>query len=297
MIEVQKNTLLSKKTFYGIGGHADEFYEIDNINGLDELWAETISQKIPKIIIGKGSNIVFADRGFRGRIFSPKFEKIDWISKEDSIVSVQTGCDAQKFIEDTNKAGFEDLCNLSGIPGNVGGFVRGNAGAYGSEIADKIISVEFLDETGTRQKISKKDADFVYRGSLFKQNSDLFILSTTFQLNQKTDSKKALKKTKDLLSSRWDKYPAGRSGGCVFKNPEGQIAGKLLDELGAKGDIMGNIQIAEEHANFFINKGNATQKDILDLIKKWQEIILEKHGIKLEPEIYIINEFGKQVKF
>ncbi len=292
MIEVQKNIRLAEKTFYGIGGVASEFYEIHDTNGLDELWAETISLKIPKIILGKGSNIVFADKGFYGRVFSPKFDKIKWIDKKNGIVSVEVGQNAQKFIENTNKHGFQDLCNLSGIPGNIGGFVRGNAGAYGAETADNIIGIEYLDETGNLRKINKKDANFVYRGSVFKQNPDLFIIRAIFQLNKKTTPEKALEKTKKLLTSRWKKYPAGRSGGCVFKNPEGEIAGKLLDELGAKGDKIGNIQVAKEHANFFVNLGNATAKDILELIKKWQDIVWEKHKIKLEPEIYIIDERG-----
>ncbi len=296
MIEVQKNIRLSQKTFYGIGGIANEFYEIDDIKCLDELWAETISLNIPKIILGKGSNMVFADKGFVGRVFFPTFNKIKWISKKDGIVSVESGCSFQKFIEETNKLGFEDLCNLSGIPGNVGGFIRGNAGAYGIETSDNIIAIEYLDENGDLQKISKDKAKFIYRGSLFKQNPDLFVIKAIFQLNKKEKPQIALENTKNLLKTRWEKYPAGRSGGCVFKNPKGQIAGKLLDELGAKGDCIGGIEIADNHANFFINKGNATQKDILDMISKWQKIVFEKHQIRLQPEIYVIDEFGSTLQ-
>lgn len=298
MIEVQKNVLLSEKTFYGIGGPADELYEIDSPDGFGEIWDETIHQNIPKIILGKGANIVFSDKGFRGRVFIPKFDKITWVDKENGIVTVDTGCEFQKFIEETNKAGFEDLCNLSGIPGNTGGFIRGNAGAYCMETGDEIIAVEALDSSGRPQKMAHKNCHFEYRGSVFKKKPDLFILRATFQLTQKTDPEDALHQTKTLQKNRWQKYPAGRSGGCVFKNPDpenGLLAGKLLDELGAKGDCIGGIEIPQEHANFFINKGNGKQKDILDLIEKWTKIVWEKRAAKLEPEIYIIDEYGKKI--
>jgi len=303
MINIQSNILLSQKTFYGIGGPAQEFYQIDNLSGFPELWAETITQKIPKIILGKGSNIVFADKGFQGRVFFPNFQKSREISinKTTSIFEVEVGKNFQEFIEETNKSGFEDLTNLSGIPGNIGGFTRGNAGAYGSETADFIEAIEFLDESGITQKISKKSANFVYRGSIFKENPNLFITKVIFKLTKKDlnnpekTPEKLLTNTKNLLKTRWQKYPAGRSGGCVFKNPPNNIAGKILDELGAKGDQIGDCQISEKHANFFVNKKQAKQKDLIQLIKKWQKIVWEKQQIKLEPEIYIIDEFGKKL--
>lgn len=300
MIEVLQNIPLSQKTFYGIGGPADEIYEIDDIEGLGEIWAETIAQNIPKVVLGKGSNIVFADKGFRGRVFIPKFDNISPLPTPNSslIVSAQAGTNFQSFIEETNRLGFEDMCNLSGIPGNVGGFIRGNAGAYGIETSDFVVAIEYLDEDGIQQKISVHNCDFTYRGSIFKQNPNLFIGNATFKLTQKSDPQKALDKTRNLLQERWGKYPPGRSGGCVFKNPDqekGLFAGKILDELNAKGNQIGGIEISNEHANFFVNKEKGTQKDILELIKKWQKIVWEKHQIKLEPEIFIIDEFGKKI--
>ncbi len=297
MIEVLQNIPLSKKTFYGIGGPADEIYEIHDTDGLGELWAETIAQNIPKIVLGKGSNIVFADKGFRGRIFIPIFQVIDpqKVTNNELFISAQAGTSFQSLIEETNRLGFKDLCNLSGIPGNVGGFVRGNAGAYGIETGDFVVAVDYLDENGVRQKKSAKDCHFSYRESLFKQNSNLFILKATFKLTQKSDPQKALDQTRTLLQERWQKYPPGRSGGCVFKNPNqthGLFAGKMLDELHAKGDRCGDIEISKEHANFFVNKGKGTQKDVLKLIKKWKKKVYDKYKVKLEPEIFIVDEFG-----
>ncbi len=302
MIEVLLNTPLSQKTFYGIGGPADEFYTLNNTDGLGELWAETIAQNIPKVILGKGSNIVFSDKGFRGRVFCPAFKNIDKAaeSKEKLFVTAEAGASFQTLIETTNKYGYADLCSLSGIPGNVGGFIRGNAGAYGVETSDFVVDITYLDEQGQIQKISHKKALFGYRGSIFKQNPDWLILKATFGLYQKDLPKTALEKTKQLLTERWEKYPAGRSGGCIFKNPDpknGLLAGKILDSLGAKGDRSGDIQIAKEHANFFVNTGQGKQADICRLIHKWQKRVYASQQIKLEPEVFIVDEYGKPVLF
>ena len=296
MITTHTNFPLSKKTFYGLGGPADELIEIKDPAGLLELWAETVANKTPKIILGKGSNMAFSDKGFRGRVFLPLFDKIHHHAPPSHYlrrVTVDAGCSFQKFIEDTNREGYFDLCPLSGIPGNVGGFVRGNAGAYGAETADFVTEIQYLDEDGVHQKMSGKEAEFEYRGSIFKKNPDLFILRATFTIEEKGNPQEALDKSKKLLQERWGKYPAGRSGGCVFKNPDqdnGLFAGKLLDEMGAKGDSLGDMVISDEHANFIVNKGEGTQKDLIDLMKRWQEKVLAQHNVKLEPEIYLVDE-------
>ncbi len=285
----------SELTFYGVGGPVDEMYEVDDILEFSDIWAETVSQKIPKLVIGKGSNLLPADSGFRGRVFIPKFEATIW---KDNVVTVEAGKNFQAFIEETNEKGFADLCNLSGIPGNVGGFVRGNAGALGSEISDFCVGVEYLDENGILQKLSNKDCRFGYRESIFKEKPDWCVVRGIFLLKKTvgTHCNASLQKTKEILAQRWQKNPGGRSGGCLFKNPEGEIAGRLLDECGAKGDQVGQAQISEKHANFFLNLGGATQADILALARKWQKIVLEKKGIKLEPEIFICDEKGQKIE-
>ncbi len=293
-IKVEYNKLLSKLTFYGVGGPADEVFEVDDVSELAEIWTETTANKIPKVVIGKGSNFLPADIGFRGRVFVPRFEAVVWKGKE--VVSVEAGKNFQDFIEETNQKGWGDLCNLSGIPGNVGGFLRGNAGALGTEISDSCVGVEYLDEYGNLQKIPAGKCGFGYRESIFKQKPDWCIVRGVFEFkNEETRRGASLQKTKEVLAQRWQKNPAGRSGGCLFKNPEGEIAGKLLDECGAKGDQIGSAKISEDHANFFLNLGDATQADILALARKWRGIVLEKKGIKLEPEIFICDERGQRI--
>ena len=292
MINTLYNHPLSEKTFYGIGGPADEIWEVDDVEAFADIWAETIAQNIPKVIIGKGSNTIFSDRGFKGRVLLPLFDKTLW---KKNIVTVEVGKNFQTFIEETNKKGFEDLCNLSGIPGNVGGFIRGNAGALGTEIADTCIGVEYIDEYGQIQKRAAQDCEFGYRESIFKHRPDWCIVRATFALHVENRHACSLQKTKGTLQERWSKNPAGRSGGCLFKNPPGHIAGKLLDECGAKGDRIGDAEISEKHANFFLNKGKATQQDILVLAKKWKDIVKKEKSITLESEVFICDEYGKQI--
>ncbi|MCF7918203.1 UDP-N-acetylmuramate dehydrogenase [Candidatus Gracilibacteria bacterium] len=315
-MEILKNEPLSRHTFYGVGGLADEFYKVDDAESFAELWAETIQAKIPRLILGKGSNLLCSDAGFRGRVFSLEFDKITWDipspfrkggKKGGFFVTVESGKNFQAFIEETNKQGFEDLCNLSGIPGNVGAFVRGNAGAFGSETKDFIKSVEFLDESGNLKTFNREECQFGYRESVFKSHPDWCVIKSTFELHQKADPESSLKKTRNLLAERWRKYPPGRSGGSFFKNPsplggdapskaEGLFAGKLLEEAGAKGDTIGHAQVSEKHANFILNlEGKAKQSEIIELARKWKKIVFEKFGVTLEPEIFICDERGGKI--
>ncbi len=293
MPTIQTSLPLSDLTFYGVGGPAHEVWFVESAEEFAPLWAEAIEQEIPRIVLGKGSNTLFADQGYKGRVFIPQFQATRW---QGPTVTVEAGKSFPEFIEETNDHGFEDLCLLSGIPGNVGGFVRGNAGALGTDIAATCMGVEYVDETGSLQKIAAEKADFDYRHSIFKTQPNWAIVRATFRLSHSTDPESARTKTKEITAQRWAKNPAGRSGGCLFKNPEGHIAGKLLDECGAKGDRSGDAQISPDHANFFINKGQATQRDILHLARKWKTIVREKTGIKLEPEIFICDEQGKKVQ-
>jgi UDP-N-acetylmuramate dehydrogenase len=293
-MEILKNEPLSKHTFYGVGGIADEFWKITTSEKFDDIWAETNAMKIPYLLIGKGSNLLLSDRGFRGRVFVLEFEKVRW---KNNFVKVESGKNFQQFIEETNKKGFEDLCNLSGIPGNVGAFIRGNAGAFGLETKDFLKSVDFLDENGRIKTFHREQCAFDYRDSLFKKHPKYCILSAIFELTQKSDPEISISQTRNLQKERWKKYPPGRSGGSFFKNPPGNYAGKLLEMVGAKGDQIGNAQISDRHANFILNRqGKATQKDILTLARKWKTRVHETFGINLEPEVFICDEYGKKIE-
>ena len=310
-VEILKNQNLAKFSYFGIGGNADEIWKISDIKSMAEAWSETFAEKIPRIILGAGSNCVFSDKGFLGRVFIFTGKEYVW---QRNIVTVETGERLQKMVEKFAGFGWSDLNNLSGVPGTLGGAVRGNAGAYGSEISDKLVQVEYIDEYGNLHKIPRILCEFGYRTSIFKKNPNWFITRATFQLTEKGDATEILKEVKKQFIIRVKKNPSGRSGGSFFKNPPeselnlktykkytGEIAerlyaGKLLDEAGAKGDKIGTAQVSAEHANFFMNIGNAKQADLLKLAKKWQDKVLEKSGILLEPEVVLLNERGNFIK-
>lgn len=293
-IEIFRNQLLRNHTFYGVGGPIDELYKIGSFAAFEDIWIETLQQQIPFLLLGKGSNLLCSDKGFRGRVFVITSDHVQWLTPHT--VRVDVGKNWQSFVEETNSQGLEDLCPLSGIPGNVGGFIRGNAGAFGLETADRLVSVEYLDEDGNVKTLTKDQCQFQYRHSIFKDHPTWCILRGTFAFKNPADPKESLQKTKDLMAERWRKYPPGRSGGSFFKNPEGDFAGRLLESVGAKGDRIGYAQVADKHANFIINlEGKALQEDILALARKWKRSVLEAHGITLEPEIFICDEWGQKI--
>lgn len=303
---IEKNIPLSQITFFGVGGPADELVRISDITALPDFWAETIATSIPHFILGSGSNLVCSDAGFRGRVIIIDADHTNW--RED-IVTVDAGKNLQKLILDAANRGWNDFANLAGIPGTIGGAVRGNAGAYGSEISDKLVSVEFCDENGIVRILPAREFQFTYRDSIFKQNPNWCVMRATFRLNEKEDRTHAQTNAQNLIKERWDKYPAGRCGGSFFKNPSSPtdltklekqdakpFAGWLLETLGAKGDQIGGAQISEKHANFLMNAENAKQADVIALATKWKEKVLDEFNIELEPEVMLVDQHGNRVR-
>lgn len=298
MIEVTKNAPLSAHTYFGVGGPADELVTVSDLVALPEIWAETIALRLPRLVLGDGSNLVCSDAGFRGRVFKITAEKTEW---RDEIVTVDAGKNLQQLILDAASRGWSDLANLAGIPGTIGGAVRGNAGAFGSEICDRVVAVEFCDENGTVRRLPARECAFGYRDSIFKKNPDWCVFRATFQLRDRADRDTAMQQAQDLIAERWKKYPPGRCGGSFFKNPTDvpadcePFAGWLLENSGAKGDRIGGAEISSQHANFLMNADAATQANVLALAQKWHKIVREKYDVNLEPEVMLINERGARI--
>ena len=296
---IEKNLSLSSLTYFGVGGRADELVRVTDTQTLSEIWAETIALKLPHLILGSGSNLVYSDAGFRGRVFIIDANKSLW---RENIITVEAGKNLQQLILDAAGRGFSDFTNLAGIPGTIGGAVRGNAGAFGSEIKDTLESVQFCDENGMIRILLARECGFEYRESIFKKNPQWCILQATFRLTEKINCNEALNNAKKLIQERWQKYPPGKCGGSFFKNPitvpDGIMpyAGWLLENSGAKGDQIGGAQISEKHANFLMNADTATQKDVLELARKWHKIIFKKYNISLEPEVMLVDEYGKRIE-
>lgn len=243
-------------------------------------------QNIPITIIGNGSNILVKDKGIRGIVIKLNFNEV---VKENNILNVGSGVLLVKLARialDNELTGLEFAC---GIPGTLGGAIFMNAGAYGQEIGDKVIEIKYMDENLNIRTITKEESQFSYRKSIFQKN-DGIILNAKIKLEK--GIKENIKKKMDEYSKiRKEKQPLNMpSAGSVFKREENFIPAKLIDECGLKSYSIGDAQISSLHAGFIVNKGNATAKEITELIKYIQNKIKEKYNLIIEPEIRILGE-------
>jgi UDP-N-acetylmuramate dehydrogenase len=278
----QYNTPLKEHCTYGIGGPAKELAFARTKEELIHLLGEAKRLQKKYIVIGKGSNCLFDDRGFNGLVIINKIGEIEW---RESSVYVGAGYSFSLLGIQASRKGFSGLEFASGIPGSVGGAVYMNAGAGGSEVKDVLIDVEFIHEDGRVELLKRESLQFSYRMSPFQEMKGA-IIAVTFHLQPSLDAKA---KQEKLLAYRLDTQPyKDKSCGCVFRNPEGDSAGRLIDSIGLKGTCFGGAKISEAHANFIVNQGEASAKEILDLIKHVQMKVKDEVGIVLEPEVKYI---------
>lgn len=283
----QENKPLSEISTFGIGGPAKYFIEADSIEKIQQAVLESQIKKIPYLVIGKGSNTLFSSQGFHGLVI---LNKITFI-KEVAPHTFHVGA-GYSFSHLGTKTARENLTGLefaSGIPGSVGGAVFMNAGANGQETKDTLISVDFLEESGEIKTYLKENLKFSYRTSPFQEKKGV-ILAATFKLEP---LESARKRQIEIISYRKKTQPYSEmSVGCIFRNPENQTAGKLIEESGLKGLKIGDAEVSDIHANFIINKNQATSEDVLSLIRLVQEKVKEKTGLHLESEVRFIPYHG-----
>lgn len=287
--DLRLNEDMSSHTTLRIGGPADIYAVPKDVLSLKYLLLYLNGKDIPITAIGGGSNILISDEGIKGAVISSLFlKRIEVIERDSNSVRlfVESGTSIQSLLNLSKEEGFSGLEGLSGIPGFLGGAVKGNAGSFGVEIADVIESITIMDFTGNISVIEKKDLGFGYRRSNIPEG---FILSAIIRLRL-DDPQKVSESISSYLEEKRKNQPLSSfSAGCVFKNPEGAKAGKLIDDAGCKGMRRGDIEVSERHANFFINKGKGTASDFLSLMDDVRKKVFEYYGIELEPEIKIIG--------
>ena len=279
------NEPMSKHTSFKIGGPAEIFVKINNVEELKLIIKISKQAEVPITVVGNGSNLLVSDDGIRGIVLKIEFDKIE--IEESGKLKVGSGVKlaflAQKCLKEKLK-GFEFA---SGIPGTIGGAIRMNAGAHGSEMKDIVKKITCMTRDGKIQVISNEEAKFEYRNSIFSQN-DYIILEAEIQLR---------KGNPEEIRSKMDEYETYRketqpieypSAGSTFKRGNDFITAKLIDECGLKGYQIGGAQVSEKHAGFIINKGNATAEDVKQLMKYVEEQVYNKFGKKIEAEIEII---------
>ena len=281
---------MKNHTSFKIGGPADFFIKVQTIEELKTAIKYGKEKSLPITIIGNGSNLLVLDKGIRGLVIKINIEEIEIQGFKDyNQVTVGSGYKIMPLaikLMNQEISGFEEL---AGIPGTIGGAIYMNAGAYGKEIKDIVISTKCMDLDGNIFELSNKEQEFSYRSSIFNKKSYI-ILETTLKLEY-GKKQEIQEKMNEYLASRKEKQPLEYpSAGSSFKRQEGIITAKLIDECELKGYQIGGARISEKHAGFIVNYKNATAKDVLNLIKYVKDKVYEKFGIKIEEEIKIIGE-------
>lgn len=281
---------MKKHTSFKIGGTADYFFKATTLEELQNIIKFAKIKELPITIIGNGSNLLVTDKGIRGLVIKIDINKLK-IEKKDEFAVVEVGA-GNKLMALATKMKDEELSGLeglSGIPGSVGGAVVMNAGAYGKEMKDVVLSTTCIDKNGRLYTFSNEKQEFSYRNSIF-QKKDYIIIETKLKLEYgKKDE--IQKRMEEYFKSRKEKQPIEYpSAGSSFKRQEGIITAKLIDDAGLKGYKIGGAKVSEKHAGFIVNYNNATATDVINLINYIKEKVYSKYGIKIEEEIKIIGE-------
>lgn len=287
--KIEFDAPMKKYTTFKCGGNASLLITPDTVESLGKIINVCHSKGIKPLIIGNGSNLLVSDNGIDGVVIKIGSQMSSIELLDETTIFCEAGASLKSICMFAYENSLSGLEFAYGIPGNVGGAVYMNAGAYGGEMKDVLYSVKHIDDKGNMGEISKENLDLSYRHSAYTNNG-FTITSAILKLTKadKCDIKAAMD---DKLQRRKDKQPLEYpSAGSTFKRPEGYFAGALIEESGLKGYTVGGAQVSEKHAGFVINKGGATATDILTLIKDVQSIVKEKFGVMLETEVKIIGE-------
>ena len=273
---------MSKHTSYGIGGPARAYVTPKNKEDLVSILKFSKDNNIPSYFIGSGSNLLVSDDGIDGIVITlgKSFNKLE-INKNN--VFAETGVMLGRMVKECAKRNLSGLESLIGVPGTLGGALIMNAGAFGGEISNYLEYVSVITMSGDEKKYQQKDIKFNYRNSSFSDNEILINANFKFIFSdQKTVSKNKLKASGGRKSSQPLRF---RSAGSVFKNPSEGAAGYFIDKAGLKGTKSGDAEISNVHANFFVNHGTATAKDVVRLINIARKKVYNEFGVMLELEI------------
>ncbi len=294
-LEIEKSKILyneemKKYTTFKIGGKAECLIKIDNIKDLKSILKFVNENGVPLTVLGNGSNVLVSDKGIKGITIIIKIEKID-IKEKNKKVEITVGAGEKigklgvLFLKN-DITGFEEL---SGIPGTIGGATRMNAGAHGREIKDIVKTVKYVDYKGNEKEFTNEQMEFGYRTSILKKEK--YIVTEVKMELEKGNKEEIQRKMNEYAKYRKEKQPIEYpSAGSTFKRGKDFITAKLIDDAGLKGYSIGGAQISTKHGGFIINKGNATAKDVIELVQYTKDQIYNEFGKKIELEIELIGE-------
>lgn len=283
--KVLPNEPLSGHTWLKIGGPADLFLVPDTKEDVLHAVRFCTEEGIPYTILGSGSNVLVGDEGIRGAVIAIH-KTLDYLHVDGDVVRAGAGVNVPKLVVDLLKHGFTGMEGLGGIPGSLGGAIIMNAGAYGTEIFEFVTDVELI-RGGKAVTLTRDQIFFTYRGTDLTND---IILEVGFRF-ERGDVDAAKERRKVLLAKRKDSQPLDRpNAGSIFKNPPGDYAGRLIEASGLKGTRVGNAVVSEKHANFLVNDGEATARDMMGLIELVRSRVRADHGVELELEVKLLGE-------
>ncbi|MEK9175317.1 MAG: UDP-N-acetylmuramate dehydrogenase [Patescibacteria group bacterium] len=292
---IQENITLAPYTVFKIGGQARYFCEAQNLDEIREALLFAKNYNVPFFVLGAGSNILASDDGFDGLIIKMnlrnlEFRKSDFLGKLDFLVMADAGVSMAQAVNFSVNQGLGGFEWAIGIPGTVGGSVFGNAGCFGLETKDIVESVNVLEVDMTNNCVIKElnntECNFKYRHSIFKQHPEWIILGANLHLfprGAEESKKMILEYTKKRIGLQ---DIGSQCAGCIFKNisPE-KPSGLLIDQAGLKGTSVGGAMVSKKHGNYIINTGNATARDVKELVSIIKSKVKSFHGVNLEEEI------------
>ena len=284
---IRRDESLARRTTLRVGGPADLYVEPPTESALATVLELCALRRAPILVLGRGSNLLVRDGGFRGVAISLASAEFSRIEAQEGQLRVGAGARLKQVATEARRLGWSGLEFLEGIPGSMGGALRMNAGAMGVEMFDQVVSLTFLDEDGEIRTRERDEITAEYRnvGELRRNFALEVVLSGT------SDSKENIQRRWDESRAKRQKtQPIAASAGCMFKNPELIPAGKLVDEMGLKGCRVGHAEVSAIHGNFIVNTGGATTADVLALVEQIRDKARAERGIEMEMEVKVIGE-------
>ena len=280
---------MKKHTTFRIGGPADIFAVPDTIEKAAKIIGICREQKVPFYVIGNGSNLLVSDQGYRGVVVQV-YKNLSAIEIEGDIITAQAGAMLSVIAKKAMAASLTGFEFASGIPGTIGGAAVMNAGAYGGEMKQVLTEVTVLTQEGELRRIPSEELKLGYRYSVIPEKGWI-VLEAKLKLHR-GDYDMIKARMDELKEKRVEKQPLELpSAGSTFKRPEGYFAGKLIMDAGLRGFSVGGAQVSEKHCGFVVNTGEATAKDVRDLIREVSRQVKTKFGVELEPEVKMLGEF------
>lgn len=306
-VGIREAVALASYTTYQLGGSAQYFLETYSADKLARALRWATSLKLPLFVLGGGSNILVADSGFAGLVVHFKNSEL---RMHDDEVSVGAGLAVSELIDKTLAAGLVGMECMAGVPGEVGGAVRGNAGTFGQQIGDYVVDVTVVTRSGEQRTIPASQCDFSYRHSSFKQSGDI-ITSVRLKL-EPGNGEAGVQLVNERLERRAKTQPAQPSAGCIFKNfrfddidldalrAKGLDVDKfsehrklpaayIIESAGLKGTRVGDIEVSSVHANFLVNHGAGTSAQVRELMEKIKQAVRERYELELQEEVQLVG--------